>query len=156
MPIVPLSQLAAAVMLNAGASAGDIEPFLRPVPVQAQQQGGETADASLAGTEWLLQFLRGVDVSPEIGSSLSFDDDGNVSGNGGCNRFRGGVTIEGQTMKFGDLASTMMACVEGEKTRQEAGYHAAMAETAGFRIEQGDLSLLNGQDEVVARLTRAQ
>lgn len=156
MPIAVPSQLVVLVMLGAGAPAGDIKAPPVPIPVQSQEQVDETAGASLAGTEWLLKSLHGMDVDPAIGSSLSFDKEGNVSGNGGCNRFKGGVTIKNQTLKFGDLASTMMACLEGERTRQEADYHAAMAETVGFRIEQGELSLLNDRNEVVARLISAQ
>lgn len=154
MPIVLLSLLPAAVVLSAGGTP--TFESSEPWPPTAVQSGkaAEMDARSLAGTEWLLRSLRGMDVDLEIGSSLSFDEEGNVSGNGGCNRFRGAAVIKGQTLKFGDLASTMMAC-EDAKTRQERDYHAAMAETVAFRIEQRELSLLNEEDEVVALLIAA-
>lgn len=155
MLVVFPAQLAAAMLSAVVPALSDVAARPPMVLVQSQQ-ADEAAGNLLAGTEWLLKSLRGTDVDPAIGSSLSFDGEGNASGNGGCNRFRGGVTIEGQTLRFGGLVSTRMACVEEEKTRQEADYHAAMAETAGFRVEQGELSLLNQEDEVVARLTPAQ
>ena len=75
-------------------------------------------------------------------STLAFDTDGAVNGNGGCNTFRGDVIIDGSSMKFGQLASTMMACEEA-KSKQEAIFHAALSRTVSFALESGELSLLD-------------
>jgi len=49
----------------------------------------------------------------------------------------------------------MMACEE-HKSKQEAAFHAVMAETTAFRVDQGNLVLLNSKDEEVARLSPAK
>ncbi|WLP90628.1 META domain-containing protein [Gordonia sp. NB41Y] len=41
---------------------------------------------------------------------IVFPESGRVSMTAGCNRHMGEVTVEGSTMTFGALASTMMAC----------------------------------------------
>ncbi len=42
--------------------------------------------------------------------NLTIEDDGKVSGTDGCNRLTGTGTVSGDTFRFGNLASTMMAC----------------------------------------------
>lgn len=42
--------------------------------------------------------------------NLTIADDGKVSGTDGCNRLSGTGTVSGDTFRFGNLASTMMAC----------------------------------------------
>jgi putative lipoprotein len=152
MSLVHLLPLAIAAVLGA-----DIAPS-GPAPhghgMLWAQADSDDAMPELAGTEWLLKSLRGNDVEPEIGSSLGFDGDGNAFGNGGCNRFRGSVEIDGGTLKFGDIASTMMACADAN-SQQEAVFHEALAQTAAFRFEAGELLLLDAKEEVVARLAPA-
>lgn len=152
MSIVHLLFLAMASTLGANAGVFDV-PRQPPLPVVQADADGSIPE--IKGTEWLLRSLHGADVDPEIGSSLGFDDEGNAFGNGGCNRFRGSAEIVGDSLKFGNLASTMMACMEPNST-QEAAFHAALAETVAFRGEEADLLLLNSKDEIVARLSPAE
>ncbi|MGO3796221.1 MAG: META domain-containing protein [Pauljensenia sp.] len=44
--------------------------------------------------------------------NLTFTADGNVSGTDGCNRLTGSWQADGDTVEFGAIASTMMACVD--------------------------------------------
>lgn len=111
----------------------------------------DTSSISLAGTEWRILELNGNRADPEVMSTLAFGADGAVSGNGGCNTFRGEVAIEGTAMKFGRLASTMMAC-EGAKSTQEALFHAALSQTVSYSVRNGALALLDASDAIVARL----
>jgi heat shock protein HslJ len=71
--------------------------------------------ASLAGTEWLLEDLAGAGVLDNAQATLSFPKDfvseGKISGNGSCNRFSGGATIDSGSIRVGPLAATRMACV---------------------------------------------
>ncbi len=134
----------------------DMDSLMERPPVMRIAETGENPGKSpLAGTEWILTTLNGKDVDPAIGSSLGFDEEGNAHGNGGCNRFRGGVTVKGDTLKFGNLASTMMACEEA-KSQQEFAFHEALGKTATFRIDAGDLVLLDGQGNVVGKLTASK
>jgi putative lipoprotein len=127
------------------------EPF-SILLVRASGKGEqEGSGVSLAGTEWKVLELDGKIVDKYVTSTLIFDADGAVSGNGGCNSFRGDVDIEGTTMKFGQLASTMMAC-EGAKSAQEALFHAALSQTASYSVQDGELRLADAAGKVVARL----
>ncbi len=47
-----------------------------------------------------------------VRQTLTFDSDGSVYGDSGCNRFTGGYTIKGDRIKIGPLASTLKACPE--------------------------------------------
>jgi heat shock protein HslJ len=67
---------------------------------------------SLEGS-WVLADLNG-GGAPAAEVTLMFDpgDQGTsrVAGKSGCNRFTGGWKQDGQSVTFGPLASTMMAC----------------------------------------------
>lgn len=157
MSVLFLSQMvvASALASSMPASPGqpDFNSLMTPQPIiRIAQTGGTSTGSSLAGTEWLLKTLAGKDVDPDIGSSLGFNDEGGVHGSGGCNRFRGGVTIDGNALKFGDLASTMMACEENA-SRQEHAFHTALGKTVAYRIDAGDLVLLDDKGEILGLLT---
>ena len=64
---------------------------------------------------WVLTHMDGQAVSgtglPKGLPTLELHmTDGRVMGHGGCNNFMGSFTMEWKTIRFGDLASTMMAC----------------------------------------------
>lgn len=61
---------------------------------------------------WELTELDGEAVASQgKAPNLRFDlHEGQVSGFGGCNRISGPVTMEGNQVRFGNLASTKMAC----------------------------------------------
>lgn len=120
--------------------------------VQAADKGaGVAATISLAGTEWRVTTLGGKSLDSTVKSTLSFGANGTVNGNGGCNTFRGDVEIEGSAMKFGHLASTMMACI-GAASTQEALFHEALSQTVSFSIQDGELRLLDQTGNILARL----
>ena len=49
-------------------------------------------------------------LAPETPVYVAFSDDGKVTGFGGCNRFFGGYTVSGNSIKIGPLASTRKGC----------------------------------------------
>ena len=74
-----------------------------------------------------------------------------VSGSGGCNRFTGGFTLEGDRLRFSRMASTMMACVDGME--QEGRFLADLAKVARYRIVGDQLELLDDSGATVMRFT---
>ena len=78
-------------------------------------------------------------------------EDGRASGSGGCNRFAGGYLLDGARLAFEPLASTRMAC-EPEVMQAESDFFAALARTARFRIDEGELVLLDDAGTEVLRL----
>jgi heat shock protein HslJ len=113
--------------------------------------GGDPASL-LAGGDWLVTSLAGSPVATDgQAASIAFTLDGKVSGSTGCNRFMGGFALTGETLTFGPLAGTRMACPEA-LMQQESRMFELLAAVRGFQItEAGDLVLLAGDRQVVAR-----
>lgn len=103
--------------------------------------------------EWLAEDILGGGVIDNAQTTLQVAADGSVSGNGGCNRFSGKATIDGDAITFGPLASTRMACAEA-LMNQEQKFHDALARVAAFRVEPdtGKLVLLDGEGGELVRL----
>ena len=57
-------------------------------------------------------------AAPDSPASITFNDDGTVSGSSGCNGFGGGYSVEGDQVKFTELISTLMACEEPLMTQE--------------------------------------
>lgn len=114
-----------------------------------------SASASLTGTEWVLQDLAGTPALPNVKATLAFPEAGRAAGNSSCNRFTGSAEVSGDTIKFGMLASTRMACVDSAVSSQETEYLKALA--AAKRFEWKDSALLiyaDGYDKPL-RFTRS-
>lgn len=78
----------------------------------------------LTGRTWALVRL-GDDVVPgdlpaRSRPRLTFDGDGQVYGTGGVNRLRGTYALDGAGLRFGPLATTMMAGVAEHMAREAA------------------------------------
>jgi heat shock protein HslJ len=99
----------------------------------------KTSTFSLSGSEWLLEDLGGSGVIDNAQATLIFAEAGRVAGNSSCNRFSGPVEVGGDSIKFGPLASTRMACPEAVMN-QEAKYLKALQ--AAERFEWKDPFLL--------------
>ncbi len=79
--------------------------------------------------------------------TLQFGADGSASGTDGCNRFSTSFTQEGNSLTFGPVASTMMACAEPSMT-QAAEFQTALAGVTGFQQTGIQLMLFAG-DQIV-------
>lgn len=112
------------------------------------------ADAELVGTRWLLRTLAGAAVEPgERPPFLQFsrEEQGTAAfGSGGCNTFRGGCEIEGDSLSFGHLATTMMACPE-PAMELESRFLRALAAVDRYDT-QGTWLILKGPEGELATL----
>jgi len=111
----------------------------------------------LDGRDWTLAALRGAPTVRDSVTSrvamLRFDaDSGRVYGSGGCNRISGPYTLVGDTLTFGPIVSTMMACVDERVGRQEFDFLAALDSTRGFRIDADTLTLIGSEGELATLL----
>ena len=74
--------------------------------------------------------------------SLQFDpSNGSISGSSGCNRFNGSYQVDGDRLSFGQMLSTMMACVEGMELEQQI--LQSLARVKSFRVDGNQLMLLD-------------
>lgn len=120
--------------------------------VRYQASGGQlilTTDADLAltfspltpivGTEWTLVSLNGTHVT-ESAPTLTLDDEGRLSGSGGCNRYGGSYTLTDGMLTISPLFSTRMACAEPVMAQEMAFLNALEAVTSA-RVEGQQLIL---------------
>jgi heat shock protein HslJ len=102
-------------------------------------------DKSLAGT-WALTAYgpqgATTPITPGSQASLSFNDDGTVTGNSGCNSFGGEYKVDGGQVTFSGLVSTLMACEEPLMT-QEGTVFKVLDGTATYKTDGDMLTLTN-------------
>ena len=113
----------------------------------APQQG-------LAG-RWLAEDIGGGGVIDNLQTVLEIAPDGQVSGSGGCNRIGGRATIRGQSVSFGHLAGTTMACAPAI-LNQEAKFLETLRTVHRWRVDaaRGKLILLDRRGRQVMVLAR--
>jgi heat shock protein HslJ len=103
------------------------------------------ATIDLPGTSWVLVDIDGTAPVGETPPTIAFDDQGSVTGTGGCNTFNGDVTIDGSDLSFGPLATTQMACVEDGVADQEAAFLTALQDVTSYTVDdEGRLVLEDG------------
>ncbi len=89
----------------------------------------------LADSRWRVQSLEGEAVNEPVKMSLSFDDNGRVSGSAGCNRFTGKYDQRRQgRLRFDGLATTRRACVPSVQA-QEQQFLRVLGEVHFFAID---------------------
>ena len=135
------------------ASIGMVGPMIeilriRKRTVAAPQQAAEDQPSALLGTAWRLDDLAGKGVVAGTQATLEFPTDGRASGNGSCNRFNGVVTIAGDTITFGGVASTKMACANDAANDQETAYFQLLQDAERYEIDGQTLRIFSkGQSE---------
>ncbi|MGC4023771.1 MAG: META domain-containing protein [Mesorhizobium sp.] len=104
---------------------------------------------------WLLQSINGNIVLAHVKSTMNLSQDGSLSGSGGCNRMTGKAALNGSNIKFGNIASTRMACLQGEMD-QEHKFFTAMDTVREWRLDErgAKLILLNEKAEPVLAFLR--
>jgi heat shock protein HslJ len=118
---------------------------------------GDEADLTAAGEEnplatttWtLVSYLddagdqrAAIESAP---STLAFGDDGFVTGNTGCNSFRGSYELDGDRLSVASTVTTRAACVPPEASRQERAVLTGLAATIRYVVGEGELALLDGR-----------
>lgn len=116
---------------------------------------------SLAKTSWnVTAYNNGnqavVSMIPETVVSMTFGDDGTVSGNSGCNSFTGQYAPSGSNITVSPLASTMMACESPEGAmEQEAAFLAALQSAATWQIRGNELNMRTAEDALAVVAVRS-
>lgn len=99
---------------------------------------------------WILHSFDGKEVkqySLTKMPTLNLDLPKNrISGNSGCNRLTGDMELQGDSLSFGQLASTKMAC-QGSMDFEDK-FLKALEKVESYDIENGELKL-SGKDKVL-------
>jgi heat shock protein HslJ len=110
--------------------------------------------ASLAGS-WKLTSYGTMDTISsalaDVEANLTFKEDGTITGTSGCNEFGGKYVLEGDQIKFQEIASTLMLC-DTPIMDQEEAVQQVLTETASYKIEGNTLTITNKDGVLV--LTR--
>ncbi len=106
------------------------------------------ASAGLESSAWTIQSIGPLTLPPDAGATLSVEPGGRVSGETGCNRYMGEVSVDGASLTFGPLATTRMAC-EGALQEQERAVLDALAGVTGWALDADGRLYLTGPTELV-------
>ncbi len=123
-------------------------------------------NADLAGSVWRPTELRGEPLVGESSAALpaetqagvarmlvEFKPDGQIGGNGGCNRFFGGYTISGDAISIGPLASTRKGCPG--LMQLEVSFFATLQAAKSFAADETKLVLFSAAGFKLAEFVRA-
>ena len=101
----------------------------------------------LVGTNWeVTRYNNGTGgaTSVIIGTRITavFNEDGSLTGSGGCNNYNAAYEVDGDNITISPGASTMMACPSPEGVmEQETQYLAALEMAATYSIQADTLEL---------------
>jgi heat shock protein HslJ len=106
----------------------------------------------IAEKYWKLVELGGKPVPPmEREPYMILRSDKRVNGFGGCNVFTGDYRLDASAsrLSFGQIASTMMACVAGMEMEQ--AFHEALRHTDSYTLDGDRLALIRARMAPLAR-----
>lgn len=128
-----------------------VERFMNISP--RETCGQPLADSPLRGTYWKLTRLNGepveVTVKRQEPHLIFAENEPRVSGSSGCNRVLGGYEVDGDKLRLGQMAGTMMACLTGMDLEQR--FLQTLAKVARYRINGSHLEMLDSAGTMLAR-----
>jgi heat shock protein HslJ len=117
------------------------------------------AATDLDNSSWkLVSYFDGNGDTPhalpaDVEVTLTFQG-GAAGGHSACNRYRGDVTVGEDTLVFGQMVATRMACPPPRMEIEQA-YLRALAAVAAWRLADGTLTLLDNAGKTLLIFTRA-
>jgi heat shock protein HslJ len=115
-----------------------------------------SASGSLTGTWALVSYGDPADLTPaaqDVETSIRFNEEGKLEGNVGCNGFGADYTVDGNTISFGPIISTLMLC-EGPVGDQETATLNVFAESAAFTLQGDTLTITSADGSTAVVLAR--
>ena len=102
---------------------------------------GIAGESELLGTAWLAEDIDGHGVIDRARSTLEFPKTDQVAGLAACNRYFGSVSLTGDTIAVGNLASTRRMCPES-LMEQEQRFMAALSKANRLELTHAGQILL--------------
>lgn len=103
------------------------------------------------GREWLLETMNGEALSAETEITLTFAEDDNLNGSGGCNSYFATFTVDDTQVSIGAIGSTRMMCAAGMET--ETTYFATLEQATTYYIDGSQLTLMNDAGDTLLVFT---
>jgi heat shock protein HslJ len=139
---IPLLCLVAGVLTTAGCTT------------PASEEVARAAAVPLTGTSWRLTQIGDqlVDNPPGDAAAHIQLQAGNsrVTGFAGCNRMFGGYSLDGESLKFGQVGATKMACLEEGRMELESSFFDTLSRVARWKITNSTLELLDDSGRSLA------
>ena len=110
----------------------------------------------LEGSTWTVEQLdvQGTMTAPLEGTTITASfADGQVSGIASCNNYFGAYEVDGDTITFGPVGTTLMAC-EPAFSDQEFAYLASLDAADTYAVD-GDTMTLSSGGTVLVEYVRA-
>ena len=109
---------------------------------------GGTSGDPLNGSTWKLYSIG--KYSPIAGSKITIRfEDGQASGNSGCNSYGGEYQVNGDKINFQELESTLMACMDPAVMGQETTFMQFLGEAQRIEIVGGQLQIFRSDGEAL-------
>jgi putative lipoprotein len=124
--------------------------------IVVQRVGNSGAVAPTAPTgRWLAEDIEGGGVIDRLQTVLEIAAGGAITGSGGCNRMNGKAVISGESITFGPIAATQMACTPAAMN-QEQKFFAALGRVRSWNIHTRTrkLALLDADGKPVVVFTQ--
>jgi len=103
----------------------------------------------LIANEWAVKSILGTDINPMNFTrgipSISFQEDGKVTGFGGCNTFFSTYNLTETGLDIRDIAATRMAC-EGVS---EAQFLNVLERANNVKFEGDEMILMQGAENIL-------
>lgn len=117
-----------------------------PVLKFVSENQSSSPNVTFENTKWFLTDIGTKKIAPqEPFPYLQFDKEKmSVAGSGGCNRLFGSYKIENQSLSFGAIGMTKMACA-GEKNQIERDFSQALGKVNRFELSGDTLSFFAGE-----------
>jgi len=123
----------------------------------------DAISSELAGTSWTaISYNNGneavvsVIIETEGMLTADFDNEGMLSGSGGCNSYSGPYSTDGDAIEIGPIASTERACLEPEGImEQESLYLAALQTAATYSVRGETMEMRTEGGALVANFARS-
>lgn len=113
--------------------------------------GGEPA--TLLHGDWSVTAIGGKPILDGSEVTLTFNDDGMLSGGASCNRYFGGFALTGEGLTITSPGASMMMC-DAPLMEQERLYLDILTATTGFEIGPGGSLVLSAGDGRTITATR--
>ncbi len=104
--------------------------------------GDTPMPTELAGAEWVVTAIDGLDTLPDTDVTMTFGTDGVVAGRASCNTYSAGFETDGNTVELSAGSATLMACTGDGVMEQERSFLDILAAATRYTIaEDGSLTL---------------
>ena len=108
-----------------------------------------TGQFDLEGTTWMLATFNQNRPIEDTQPTIKFED-GQVSGNAGCNSYDGNYQVKGDSISFDTLYMTEMGCMEPEGVmNQELTYLELLGAAQRFELVGGVLRIITDSEQTM-------